>query len=449
MASKARTMTEGPLLSNIILYTLPVMFTGILQLLFNAADLAIVGRFCGSIYVAAVGATTALTNLIVNFFMGLSVGAGVCVAHALGSGDKERAHKAVHTALPTAFVSGIIITVIGILFSGRFLRWMGTPTDVLPLSTIYMQICFAGAFFLMVYNFCAAILRAVGDTKTPLILLTISGVINVFLNVIFVTVFNMNVDGVALATAISQAISAVLVVITLMRREDSCKFIISKMHFHKEQFMKILQIGVPAGLQSSLFAISNVIIQSSINSFGEIAVAGNAAAANIDGFLYIIVNSFSHASMNFIGQNVGAKQYKRVKQILWICLSCVCVVGIFTSALSIIFGKQLLGIYITDSARAIEVGFIRLMYLGAPYFVCGLMDTSTGALRGMGYSFVPTIISVLGVCGIRLGWIYTVFQIPAFHTLECLFLSYVVSWAITFAAQAISFGVVYKRKMRE
>ncbi len=442
-------MLQGPILKNIIFYTVPIMLTGILQLLFNAADLIVVGRFCGSISVAAVGASGALTNLIVNLFVGISVGAGVTVAHAIGAGDRQATHRAVHTALPTAIVSGIIITLVGVLFSGDFLKMMGTPDDVLPLSTVYMRIYFAGALFLMVYNFSAAILRAAGDTKSPLILLALSGVINVVLNVIFITIFDMNVAGVALATAISQAVSAILVVITLMRREDACKLYFSKMRFHLTQFKKMISIGLPAGIQSSLFSISNVLIQSSVNSFGSVVMSGNAAGNNIESFVYISLNAFHQTALNFIGQNVGARQFDRAKKIFRTCMGCVLVIGIVLSAAMILAGNMLLSIYITDSAEAIHWGMVRLIYMGIPYFLLGLMDTTTGALRGLGASVTPMIISVLGVCGIRIGWIYTIFQVPGFHTLECLYLSYAVSWAATFIAEYIAFSIVSAKKKRE
>lgn len=438
-------MLSGPLLSGIIGYTIPIILTSMLQLLFNAADLVIVGRFCGSISVAAVGATGSITNLMVNFFIGLSVGAGVTVAHALGSREEESVHRTVHTTLPAALVSGVVLTVIGVLFSETFLRMMGTPEDVLPLSSVYMKIYFAGITFTMVYNFCASILRAVGDTKSPLIFLSIAGVVNVALNVFFVTVLHMNVAGVALATTISQAISAVLVVIVLMKRTDACKLTLSKMRFYKLQLMKIIRIGLPAGIQSSLFAISNVLIQSSINSFGGVLMSGNAAAGNIEGFVYVCLNAFHQTAVNFIGQNVGAKQYDRVKRILGICLVCVAVVGIAMGSLVYSLGETLLSIYITDSPEAIGYGLLRLGMIAVPYFICGLMDVSTGALRGMGASVSPMIISVLGVCGIRIGWIATIFQMEQFHTPQSLYLSYPISWGITFLCQMAAFVIIYRK----
>lgn len=448
MSQANKNMLQGPLLGSIIVYTIPIILTSLLQLLFNAADLVVVGRFCGSISVAAVGATGAITNLLVNFFIGLSVGAGVTVAHGLGGHEDDVVHHTVHTAMPTALVSGVILTVIGVAFSETFLRMMGTPDSVLPLSAVYMKIYFAGVTFTMVYNFCAAILRAVGDTKSPLVFLTIAGVVNVILNVVFVYFFDMNVAGVALATTISQAISAVLVVLALMKRNDTCKLVLHQMHFYKPQLTKMLRIGLPAGIQSSLFSISNVLIQSSVNSFGDVLMSGNAAASNIEGFVYVSLNAFHQTAVNFIGQNAGAKQYSRVYKALWICLGCVTVVGLTLGTLVWSVGRQLLSIYITDSPQAISYGMVRLGYICLPYFLCGLMDVSTGALRGMGSSLEPMIISVLGICGLRIVWIYTIFQAPGFHTPECLYFSYLVSWIITFLIQMAAFIQVYRKAER-
>lgn len=441
-------MTQGRLFGNIIAYTIPIMLTGFLQLLFNAADLIVVGQFCGSISVAAVGATGSITNLIVNFFIGLSVGTGVVVAQSLGAGDGKMAHRAVHTALPTALVSGLIITVVGVSFSETFLRWMNTPESVLPLSATYMKIYFGGIIFMMVYNFCASILRATGDTKSPLIFLTIAGVINVCLNLIFVIFFDMNVAGVALATTISQGVSAVLVVIALKHRTDACKLHFSEMRFYKTELLEIIRIGLPAGIQSSLFSISNVIIQSSINSFGDVLMSGNAAAVNIEGFVFVLLNAFHQTALNFTGQNIGANKYKRAKKVVLICLACVLVIGLVVSTAMYLLGPELLSIYIPDSEEAIEWGMVRITCLFLPYCLLGMMDVSTGALRGMGVSLAPMIISVLGVCGIRIGWIYTIFQIPQFHTPQWLYYSYAVSWAVTFVIQLIAFFIVYEKKKR-
>ncbi len=446
MKNQNERMLQGHLLGNILLYTIPIILTSVLQLLFNAADLVVVGRYCGSISVAAVGATGAITNLIVNLFIGLSVGAGVTVAHGLGAQEDEVVRRTVHTALPAALVSGVVLTVIGVIFSRDFLEMMGTPGNVLELSSVYMRIYFSGITFTMVYNFCASILRAVGDTRSPLLFLAIAGVVNVVLNVIFVKYFHMNVAGVALATTISQGISAVLVVIALMRRRDACRLSLKEMRFYLPQLRKILRIGLPAGIQGSLFSISNVIVQSSVNSFGDILMSGNAASQNIEGFVYASMNAFQQTAVNFVGQNVGANQYKRVKSILWVCLGSVTAVGLALGGLVCAFGRPLLSIYITDSAEAIDYGLLRMLCLCLPYFLCGIMDVSTGALRGMGASTVPMIISVLGVCGIRIGWIATIFQVPQFHTPMWLYLSYPISWAVTFACQLGAFFLVYRRR---
>jgi putative MATE family efflux protein len=425
-----------------------LILTSVLQLLFNAADLVIVGRFCGSVSVAAVGATGAITNLVINLFIGFSVGAGVTVAHGLGAREEAAVHRTVHTALPTAMLGGAVLTVIGVIFSEDLLIMMGTPESVLPLSKLYMQIYFGGMVFNMVYNFAASILRAAGDTKSPLIFLSLAGVVNVGLNVIFVTVFHMNVAGVALATTISQAISAILVTITLMRRKDGCRLYLKKMRFYKVQLLKMIRIGLPAGLQSSLFSISNVMIQSSINSFGEVVMSGNASAGNLEGFIYVLMNAFHQTTVNFVGQNVGARKYDRVKKTLYLCLACVTVAGLASSVLMYAFAPKLLSIYITDSPEAIASGIVRMSVVCLTYFLCGLMDTSTGALRGMGASMTPMIISVLGVCGVRLGWIFTIFQIPQFHTPWWLYVSYPISWLFTFAAQFLAFQKLYKQRLK-
>ena len=442
-------MLSGPLFSNIVIYTIPIILTSLLQLLFNAADLVVVGQFCGSLSVAAVGATGAITNLIVNLFVGLSVGAGVSVAHGIGCKDDEAVHKAVHTALPVALISGVFLTFVGVLLSEYLLGLMGTPENILPLSALYMKIYFCGITFALVYNYCASILRAAGDTKSPLVFLTTAGVINVVLNLIFVRVFHMNVAGVALATTISQGVSAVLVVIALMKRTDACRLFFKRMRIYKPQLMKMITIGLPAGIQGSLFSISNVLIQSSINSFGDIFVSGNAAAGNIEGFVYVSLNAFHQTAVNFTGQNVGAGQYKRVSKIFAICLGCVTVVGLSIGGIAYALAPKLLGIYITDSAEAISFGVLRMAFICLPYFILGLMDVATGTLRGMGASFVPMVISVLGVCGLRILWIYTIFQVPQYHTPECLYTSYPVSWTVTFLCELVAFLVIYRKRIRQ
>ena len=443
-------MREGPILKSVIVYTVPIILTGLLQLLFNAADLIVVGWFSGSDSVAAVGATGALTNLIINLFIGLSVGAGVAVAQGLGAGNGKQTSEAVHTAVPVAAISGIFLTVIGVLFSRNFLELMGTPDGkLLRLASVYMQIYFAGMTFSMLYNFGSAILRAAGDTRSPLIFLTIAGVLNVILNIVFVALFKLDVAGVALATSISQAVSAILVLLALMKRQDACRFEFKKMHIYKNALLRMVKIGVPAGLQGSLFSISNVLIQSSVNSFGAAHMSGSAAASSIEGFCYVTMNSFHQTALNFCGQNYGAGDFKRVKRVTWVCLMTVAVAGFVVGNLSYIFGRELLKIYITDSPEAINYGMERLKFMVVPYFLCGIMDTTTGSMRGIGSSVIPMIITVVGVCVMRIVWIYTVFALPQYHTFSGLFISYPISWLLTFAALFISFTVVMRRKEKK
>ena len=439
-------MLSGPLFPGIISYTIPIILTGVLQLLFNAADLVMVGSK-GGIYLSAVGATGAITNLIVNLFIGLSVGAGVTMAHAMGCRDVEAIHRTVHTALPTAVIGGAILSVVGMTMSETVLRWMKTPDTVLPYATLYMRIYFGGMVFNMVYNFGAALLRAAGDTRGPLVYLTIAGVANVLLNLIFVLVLDMTVDGVALATIASQAISAVLVVRALMRRTDTAQLKIKKMHIYKAQIWKIVRLGLPAGIQGSLFSISNVLIQSSINSFGDVFMSGSTAAGSIEGFVYVTMNAFHQAALNFTGQNMGAGQYKRVRKTLEICLASVAVTGLLVGGGVFLLRQPLLRVYIVDSPdalQAIAAGAERMMYICIPYFILGLMDVTTGVLRGLGSSFVPMIISVLGVCGFRIAWIYTVFA--SHHTPQMLFISYPISWTVTFACQLVAFIWIFRKR---
>ena len=445
MKRNQRDLTTGPLLSGIIAYTVPIILTSVLQLLFNAADLVVVGRFRGSLAVGAVGATGSITNLIVNLFVGLSIGAGVSVAHAIGARQEKQLHRIIHTALFVALAGGVLLTAVGVSFANVFLRLMDTPAEILPLSTTYMRIYFCGITFTLVYNFCASILRAAGDTQSPLTFLTIAGVLNVVLNLFFVVICGMSVAGVALATIISQCVSAVLVVRALMRRTDGCRLDLRQIRLHKAQLLRILRIGIPAGIQGSLFAISNVIIQSSVNSFGDIVVAGNAAAANIEGFVYVSMNAFSQTAVNYTGQNIGAGRFDRVRKIFLLCIACVAVTGLLMGGGAFLAARPLLGIYITDSPEAIAYGITRMSFVGLCYFLCGMMDVATGSLRGLGSSLTPMIISVLGVCGIRLGWIFTIFRDPRFHSLESLFISYPFSWTITFLIESAAFIILYRR----
>lgn len=440
------SMLQGPLAWNLLAYTIPIILTSVLQLLFNAADLVVVGRLCGSVSVAAVGSTGSLTSLVVNLFVGLSIGAGVAVAHAIGSREQETVHRTVHTALPTAIICGVFLTVVGVVVSEPMLRLMSTPENVLPLSAIYLKIYFLGMTFTMIYNFCTAILRAAGDTKSPLIILSVAGVVNVALNLFFVVVWDMNVAGVAWATTISQALSAAAVMIVLTRRTDSCRLELGKMKIYPQQLQKILRIGVPAGIQGCLFSISNVIIQASVNSFGDLMMSANAASANIEGFTYVTVNAFQQTAVNYTGQNAGARQFDRVKRIALLCMGYACIAGALTGGFSNLFAKQLLGIYITDSPEAIALGARRLMLTSLPYFIFAAMDCSSGVMRGLGASMETMIITVLGVCGTRIGMIYTIFRMPQFHTMEVLFLAYPISWLITLVVQSIVLVRVYRKQ---
>lgn len=447
MNSKSADLTEGKLLTKIILYTIPIILTGILQLLFNAADLVVVGQYCGSISVGAVGATGPVINLLVNLFIGLSVGAGVAVAHGIGAGKQQDVHRVVHTSIPLAVICGLILTVVGIAGAEAILRLMDTPDDALKLSASYMRIYFCGITASMLYNFGSAILRASGDTKSPLVYLTIAGVLNVLLNLLFVIVLKMDVSGVALATAVSQCLSAVLIIRALMKRDDACKLKLREIRIYKRQLIRILQIGFPAGIQGSLFSISNVIIQSSVNSFGITVMSGNASAQNIEGFVYTSMNSVSQTALNFIGQNHGAGKYDRVRKIMFICLGFVLAIGLSLGLTAFAFGRPLLSVYISDSAEAIEYGMTRIAYICIPYFLCGLMDVATGSLRGIGSSITPLIITVAGVCGFRIVWINTVFK--AFHSLESLYISYTVSWAMTFIIEAVVFLFLLRHQQKK
>lgn len=439
---------NGRLIPNIISYTMPIILTSVLQLMFNAADLIVVGNFCGGISVAAVGATGSISNLIVNLFIGLSVGAGVAVAQGIGSRDEDSIRRMVHTSLPSAVIGGIVITAVGIFFARPFLVMMDTPEEVLPLSVVYMQIYFGGMVFNLVYNFAAAILRAAGDTKSPLVFLTISGVVNVVLNIIFVTALHMDVAGVALATIISQALSALLVVVALMRRTDACKLELRKLRFYGHQLLKMLRIGLPAGIQGSLFSIANVIIQSSYNSFGDVALSGISAAINLEGFVYVCLAAYQQTAITFVGQNYGAGRYERIQSIYRALLICSGVTVLSVGLLTWAFGHQLLSIYIPGEEEAIAYGLTHVAWMCSLYFICGLMEATTGALRGLGASLVPMLISVLGICGIRVLWVYTIFQVERFHTLFSLILSYPISWTISFIAQLIAFLMIYNKKVK-
>jgi len=441
-------MTHGPLIGKLLLYTFPLMLSGILQLLFNAADVIVVGRFSGGDALAAVGATNSLINLIVNLFMGLAVGVSVNVAHAWGAKREDIVEKTVHTAILTALICGTFVMLVGVFGCRTFLTWMGTPDNIIDLSTLYMRIYFLGIPASMVYNFGAAVLRSIGDTRRPLYFLIIAGIVNVCLNLVMVIGFQMSVAGVAIATIVSQIISAVLVLIFLSRQDNCCRLSLKNLRIHKERLFAIIRIGVPSGIQSSLFAISNVLIQSSINSFGSVAMEGNTAAGNLEGFVYIAMNSFYHTTLTFIGQNIGAKQYKRIPRILISCLILVFILGLILGALLNIFNVELLSIYTSgDSPEMIQYGVNRLRIIASTYFLCGLMEVFTGALRGMGTSLTPMLMSVFGVCCMRVAWIYTAFAYS--RTLTTLYFSYPISWLVTILLELVAFFFVYRNFLKK
>lgn len=437
-------MCEGPILKKMLLFALPLMASSLLQLLFNAADIIVVGRFAGDNSLAAVGSTTSLINLLVNLFMGCSIGANVLVARFFGAKKSNELSETVHTTMALSIVSGLILTVIGVIGAPVILELMQTPEEVLELAVIYLRTYFCGMTSMMVYNFGAAILRAIGDTKRPLYYLIIAGVINVVFNLFFVIVLKWDVFGVGLATTISQTISAVFIVRCLMNEQEAIRLYPKKIRIYKDKLLTILQIGLPAGFQGTLFSLSNVFVQSSVNLFGSTVMAGNSAAQNIEGFIYVSTNAFHQASISFTSQNCGAGKYERINKILLVAQGCTVVIGSVFSLSAVAMGPLLLGLY-TTSAAVVEAGMVRLKLIGSFYALCGIMDTMVGSLRGMGYSFVPMVVSLLGACATRLLWLATVFQMDAFHTIETVYIIYPISWVLTAVAHIITFMIVRKR----
>ncbi len=439
-------MTNGALLPKILAFYIPLMLSAELQLLFNAADVIVVGRFAGSDALAAVGSTSSLINLLSKMFIGLGVGANVMVAHYKGAGRDRELSDMVHTSVAAALIGGVALTLIGILAAAPCLVIMGSPEEILPLATRYMRIYFAGTVFNLIYNYGSSILNALGDTTRPLIYLTGAGIINVILNLIFVMGFHMGVAGVASATVISQGISAVLVFRCLLGLDGPAKLEIGRIRLHGSMLGQLLRIGLPAGLQGCLFSISNVIIQSSINSFGGIAMAGNAASANIEGFIYSAMYAYSQTATSFTSQNMGARKYLRIRSICLICMGAVILTGIVFGGGSYLIGDKLLGLYSTDP-QVIAYGLLRMKYICVTYALCGMMDTMVGMIRGMGYSIAPMIVSLTGACLFRIIWILTVFR--EFRTQAVLYVSYPISWALTFFAHLVCFILFYRKLLKE
>ncbi len=435
-------MCNGSILDKLISFSIPLMLSGILQLLFNAVDIIVVGRFTGSEALAAVGSTTALINVFVNFFIGISLGSNVLAARFYAAGKDQEMSETVHTAITLALISGVVMGIVGVVSAKGALQLMDTPDNVLNLSTLYMRIYFVGMPFFMLYNYGAAILRAVGDTKRPLLFLIVSGATNVVLNLILVIRFHMGVAGVAIATVISQGISCVLVLRCLYYSEGSYQLRFSKLGMKARYVKQIFQVGVPAGIQSTIINFSNVLLQSSVNSFGSVAMAGYTAANNILGFLYVSVNSITQACMSFTSQNYGVRKFKRMDKILLECLGLTMVVALVLGGGSYLFGSELMHIY-TKSADVVACGTDIMLYTTVTYFLCGIMDLFPGALRGMGHSAVPMILSVIGTVGTRIVWIYWVF--PQHRALDFLFISYPVSWILTIVMQVVCFYFVRKK----
>ena len=438
-------MTEGPLLSKVLLFSLPIMLSGILQLLFNAADTIVVGRFAGNEALAAVGSVGSLNNMIISLFIGLSVGVNVLVARFTGSREDERVSQTVHTAVVLSVAGGVLLAFVGFAAARPLLELMGSPEDVIDLAELYVRIIFLGMPVQMLYNFCAAVLRAVGDTKRPLYFLTIAGVVNIVLNLLFVIPLRMSVAGVALATIISQAVSAVLVVRSLMAMEGPTRLHLRRLRIHPDMLVQIIRIGLPAGIQGSVFSLSNVVIQSSVNSFGSTVIAGNAAAMNVGNFVYQAMNTFQQAITCFAGQNIGARKPSRVITSMKVCMFWAVLFGTVLGLLSCVFGRQLLSLYSAD-AQVIAAGLERLYIVCGPYFLCGIMDVMTGVLRGIGYSLLPMIVSLLGACAFRVLWVMTIFR--AAPSMGCLMASYPVSWTLTFVVLCVIFARLWSRLRR-
>ena len=441
-------MCSGPLAGKILLFALPLMASSVLQLLFNAADVIVVGRFVGKEALAAVGSNTSLINLLINILVGLSVGTNVVIARDIGAGRHEQVNRSIHTCITLSLLSGVFMLVFGVVMARQLLVWMSSPTDVIDLATVYLRIYFLGMPANLFYNFGAAILRAQGDTQRPLYFLTAAGVVNVVLNLFFVLVCNLAVAGVALATIISQYISAALVLRCLLKEEGALKVDLKKLGLERSVVARIMQVGLPAGFQGVIFSLSNVVIQSSLNSFDDsVLVAGSSAAANIENFVYVSMDSFYQAAITFVGQNYGAGLCDRVDKVARQCIAFAVITGVVLGNLAYLFGTPLAGIYAPGEPDVVRQAVTRLLYVSCPYFLCGIMDTLVGVLRGLGSSVIPMIVSLVGACGLRLVLVAIVFPIE--HSPESLYISYPISWAVTAAVHTVFLIFVRKRAFRK
>ena len=440
-------MCSGAILPKLLQFALPLMFSSILQLLFNAADIIVVGRWAGDNSLAAVGSNASIIGLLTNLFIGLSVGANILAARFYGAREEENLRQTVHTALLVSLLGGMLLAVTGALGAHTILIWMQSPPEVLDLATLYLRIYFLGMPATMLYNFGAALLRAVGDTRRPLYYLTLAGVINVVLNLFFVIVCHLDVAGVAIATVASQCVSALLVLRCLTKAGGAVRLDLRQLKIHPVRLRQIMRVGIPAGIQGVLFSLSNVVIQSSINSFGETVMAGNAAANNIETFIYASVNAFYQANISFTSQNLGAGRIDRIRPIMLRALGCAAVTGGVLGWLTVLLGPHLLGIY-SDSAPVISAGMDRIRIVCTLYALCGLMDVIVGSIRGMGYAVTPMLVTLIGACGLRLLWIAVLFQIPEYHTIHTVYISYPVSWTVTFLAQLVCYSLGMRRLCR-
>lgn len=438
---------QQPYLKRILLFALPLMLTGVLQTLYNAVDLMVVGRFEGEVALAAVGSTGSLTNLILGLFMGLSVGAGVCVAHGIGAGDHEDVQKSLHTSILIALLLGAFVSVIGFFLAPQLLTLMGTPDDVIEDASLYIRIIFIGAPASILYNYVAAMLRASGDSKRPLLFLTVAGIINVLLNLLLVVVFRIGVAGVAIGTIASQAVSAIMALLHLMRTKGPLHLSFRKLSINKSKLKKVLHIGIPSGVQGTLFSLSNVILQSSINSFGSVVIAGSAAAANVEGIYYVIYRAFYDGTLTFVGQSVGAKKFGDIKRIVGAAIIDTLLTGTVMSTTGLLFGEYMLKLYIPDNQEVLAAASVRFNMLIIPYFLCGIMDIMSGTLRGMGKSISSAIISLIFACGFRILWISTVFKV--FTTPRAIYITYPLSWILTAAVGAIFVIITVKKEKRK
>lgn len=439
---KEINILEGKILPNMVRYAIPIMLTNILQLLYNSADMYVIGNFCEDPNAqGAIGCTGSLISLIIGLFIGL--GAGVCVtlSHSIGSRDDDRISKTIHTSVTVAVILGVMVSIIGFFLAPEILKLMNTLPEHIKGASLYVRIYFLGAIPNIMYNFCAGIMRSRGDTVRPLIFSSVGGVVNVILNMLFVIVFKMNVEGVAIATVASQTVSSILSIIYLINLKDACRLDLRKLGIDKSTLVKFLKIGIPAGVQGTLFSLSNVLLQSGYNSLGPLFVNANAAANQVDAYLYNILNSFYHVVLTFASQNYGAKNTRRLKKVFM--LGCVLAVGIgFTlGILSFIFSDTLVGIFNSDP-DILEVAKYRLLYVGLPYCLCGLMEIGTAMLRSIGYSLFSTIITFFGSCLFRIVWILSVF--PLHRTVSMLYVVYPISWSFTFAMLTIAYVLCYR-----